>query len=398
MPTIWQRIARFSGGEELSPERQRSILSRRNHSPYVNRHRATVINNRIRIIALAFAGLTAVWMPLDFWFLPRHTAESLAVLRILSTALFIYLAVARERRNTQGGARMQLALLLFNPLLFYLASQWLFAGADFSGLAGVFVGIYELLPFIIVAGLSVFPLTLLESVGFGGTTLLAMAVGPLLAGHFLWQNYAPALWALLLLLGVCVLASAIQLNYMMSLLHRVSSDRLTGAFSRDSGHELLDLYFRIALEQKTPFALAFIDLDHFKSINDTYGHEAGDEALKGAVAMLRRHLRLSDMVVRWGGEEFIVLLPGMQTDGIRGVMQRLTHGWLGERPDGAPLTASIGIAERIADDVADWPQLLELADKRMYQAKTTGRARAVMCGGDVVLPETTSPQEAPTPG
>ena len=100
---------------------------------------------------------------------------------------------------------------------------------------------------------------------------------------------------------------------------------------------------------------------------------------------LHRYLRRSDMVVRWGGEEFVLVLTGTDADGARLILQRLLRDWLGMRPDHTPLTASIGLAARITDDIHDWPQLLEMADRRMYLAKRQGRARAVMCGDEVML-------------
>jgi diguanylate cyclase (GGDEF)-like protein len=149
---------------------------------------------------------------------------------------------------------------------------------------------------------------------------------------------------------------------------------------------MIDLYFHLALDQDSPFALAFVDLDHFKSINDNFGHDQGDVALKMAVTQLQRHFRRSDMVIRWGGEEFLMIFPNTDLMGLRGAMERLMLNWLGSRPDGKPLTASIGVAERKQDGINDWPQLLELADQRMYLAKQGGRARVMFGAEDVLLP------------
>lgn len=194
------------------------------------------------------------------------------------------------------------------------------------------------------------------------------------------------LWVLGLALGVYLLACAIQLHYMMALLHRASRDPLTGALTRRSGVEVIDLHFRLACEQNRPLAIAFIDVDDFKSINDTCGHEAGDQALRETVASLTQLLRVADAVIRWGGEEFVLLLPNTGADGVRIVCNRMVEQWFGKRPGGGPLTASIGIAERIGDQAGDWSQLIKLADDRMYAAKKAGKACCVLGAGTVIRP------------
>jgi diguanylate cyclase (GGDEF)-like protein len=122
-------------------------------------------------------------------------------------------------------------------------------------------------------------------------------------------------------------------------------------------------------------ALAFIDLDHFKTINDNHGHEAGGQVLREAARRLVAALRASDSLLRWGGEEFLLIMPDTDMQQARQALERIVGQGLGQRPDGEALTASIGLAERCCDQVADYRDLLELADKRMYCAKTGGRNR-----------------------
>lgn len=388
---LWRRATKLVADTDVSGERLLALLWFPLHTPYMTRHRAGVILSRIQIIAWAFAVLTFAWIGVDFALLPKAVAAPLAALRLASTAIFIYLGWPRELSRDIATARTRLALLMLNPLLFYLAAEALFAGIKLSGFAVTFVHIYALLPFIVVAGLSVFPLTLLESGAVGFGALAVMAVGPPLSHHVNWDAYLAACWTLFLLIWVSMLAAAIQLNYMMSLVQRISVDQLTGAYTRDSGKELIDLYFHISLEHGTPFAVAFCDLDRFKQINDSFGHEAGDAALRDSAMALHRYLRRSDMVIRWGGEEFVLVLTGTDAGGARLILQRLLQDGLGTRPDDTPLTSSIGLAERVTDDIHDWPQLLELADRRMYLAKRQGRARAVMCGDEVMLPAAAEP-------
>ncbi len=127
--------------------------------------------------------------------------------------------------------------------------------------------------------------------------------------------------------------------------------------------------------------MAFLDLDFFKRINDQFGHEAGDRALISMTDSVSQHMRHGDVLARWGGEEFLLIMPGTALDQAVTAIERLRKAGFGERPEGGRVTASIGIAERRADNVTDWKQLVEMADHRMYAAKQGGRDRVVSDSG-----------------
>ncbi|CAA7624449.1 GGDEF domain protein (fragment) [Magnetospirillum sp. LM-5] len=279
-----------------------------------------------------------------------------------------------------------MSVMLALPLSLFLAAQVLFSGIALTGAAAIDSKLYAALPIIIVAGLGVFPLTVAEGLVFAMPVILAATLAPIMAGGGDWLDQLSTLWVLGLILCVYLLESMIQLHYMINLLRRASHDPLTGTFTRNSGNEIVETQFRLACRQNAPFAVAFVDLDNFKSVNDAHGHEAGDWVLKNAVANLGRLLRNSDVIIRWGGEEFVILLGNATLEGQRIAMQRIVAEWLGTRPGGGVITASIGLAERIADEAQDWPELIELADSRMYQAKVSGKARCVMGGDEVILP------------
>lgn len=160
---------------------------------------------------------------------------------------------------------------------------------------------------------------------------------------------------------------------MVTLVRTASHDPLTGCFTRRTGTELLELQFRVAARHGNPICVLFIDVDHFKSVNDDYGHEAGDDLLRDLATRLRAGVRQADSVIRWGGEEFVLLLANADLNGAETLIQRMVQDGFGSRLDGHPVSVSIGAAERIADQIADWPQLIELADRRMYAAKQSGR-------------------------
>src|SRR5690606_8714094 len=179
--------------------------------------------------------------------------------------------------------------------------------------------------------------------------------------------------------------------FMIALVRQAIRDPLTGILSRGSGEEILDLQWSLVDRSNGTLALAFIDLDHFKSINDTYGHEAGDRTLRNFTETLTAQLRSSDSLLRWGGEEFLLLMPNTDLAQANRALQRIVSHGLGQRPDGKPLTASIGLAERCHDRIRTPQELLERADQRMYLAKSNGRNQ-VVCSDS---PETQQATDAP---
>ncbi|MGE5547024.1 MAG: diguanylate cyclase [Solirubrobacterales bacterium] len=363
----------------------RDLLLAGRHSPYLTRHRVEAIVTRTRLVAAAFSGLTVLWIALDALTLPWPEWGALAVIRLLAAVVFVRIAIPVRREWTLSSALILVAVMLSVPLAFFVAAQFLFHGQELSGPAAVNARLYDALPFIVMAGLSIFPLVMAEGAMFAVPVLALAAIGPVAAGDFDWARQLSNLWVLVVILGVYAMAGMIQLHYMMALLRRASHDPLTGAFTRRSGMELLDSQFRIAQEHGLPLTVAFFDVDNFKTINDRFGHDEGDKILRGVAQGLNRLLRQNDAVVRWGGEEFIVVMCGADEAGARIALARILKEWLGYRPDGNLVTASIGVAERLKDQVQDWPQLIDLADRRMYQAKTGGKARCVFAENDVLV-------------
>ena len=255
--------------------------------------------------------------------------------------------------------------------------------AQFSAVVGAG---YAFLPFVLMAGLTIFPLTLVENLVLSSLLLLAQALAGYLSWATLnWPSFAGAFWLLILIAGVASLASMSQLAFMIALVRQAIRDPLTGVFSRGSGEEILRLQWDSAQRKDSALALAFIDLDHFKSINDNYGHEAGDQVLREAARRLVATLRSSDSLLRWGGEEFLLIMPETDMEQAHKAIERIVGEGLGVRPDGLALTASIGLAERRNDQVDDYRDLLELADRRMYLAKTGGRNR--LCAAESEKPQ-----------
>lgn len=354
------------------------------HSPYLRRHRMNFLIGRVQLLSLVFAVLVPLWSVIDFMVFPWPEWAILTGMRIGSGAVFVLLAWPWDLEPTPRTAFSMIALMLMGPPAFYLASQPLLANLALNTWGTVAVQLYALLPFVVLAGLSVFPLTVLEMLLVGVPFLALTAYGASLVDNFSLDTYIGTLWLAVLILAVSLFAGVSQLRYMIALVARSSLDPLTNTYTRRSGSEIIDMQYRVSIRQDAAFAIVFFDLDNFKQINDSYGHDEGDRTLVMFTKNLQQNLRGSDVVVRWGGEEFLAVLPNTNVEGARLVVKRIIDKWLGSRPDGAPLTASIGVAERKADGLDDWPGLVELADQRMYQAKKGGRARAVLGDDDVM--------------
>ena len=300
--------------------------------------------------------------------------------RIAVTIAFVAIQFSLRRMDNLANAHRALGLLLAVPTAFFIFSYEHMAQFELQGVQAAFKAGYDLLPYVMIAGLSIFPLTVAESILFAIPMLLAQSVAAALQWSGIdWPMIAATFWLLLLITAVSTLSGLSQLAFMIVLVRDAIRDRMTGCFSRSSGEELLDLQFIMASRIKGPLALAFIDLDYFKQVNDQFGHDAGDKVLANVAGQVRKHLRTGDMLVRWGGDEFVLIMPNIDTHQACHALNRVRLGGFGQRPDGTPVTASIGVAGRIADTSDNWKQLVELADARVYEAKQAGRDRIVGC-------------------
>ncbi len=185
-----------------------------------------------------------------------------------------------------------------------------------------------------------------------------------------------------------------QLNISVAQLHRsqakiseqnrqlqflASSDPLTGCLNRRTFFEKAEQAFLSALGQRQPMAFFMLDADHFKSINDRFGHAVGDKVLVGLSDMLKRCCGDQDLVGRYGGEEFCIAVSGLSEPGAEQLAERIRQAvagvtsWL---PNGERVTISIGIAS-LGSMPCEMADLVKRADEALYAAKTSGRNRFV---------------------
>lgn len=356
------------------------LISTAGHSPLLARRRAEMIISRVRVVAALFAVLTPLWIIVDVLVFAWPVSVMLATGRLVTSLAFGLLALSYGKSTKMADAYRALAMMFGIPTLFFIYSHPLLSHFHLVGPAAAIAAGYAFLPFVMVAGLSVFPLTALEGALFALPVLLAEALVALMQlGMLSWTSHLGAFWLLLLITAVAALAGMSQLSFMISLVGQASHDGLTGCFGRASGEELMDIQFHIAARSGAPLSVVFADLDNFKEINDRFGHDAGDRALNAAAEALRSNLRTGDILLRWGGEEFAIILPDTDCATAASAVDRLREQGLGSRPEGGRQTASFGIAERLADRAKDWRQLVEIADQRMYQAKLAGKDRCVGC-------------------
>jgi diguanylate cyclase (GGDEF)-like protein len=163
------------------------------------------------------------------------------------------------------------------------------------------------------------------------------------------------------------------------------SDPLTGLVNRRYLWHFLPYELLRAARRENSLAVIMIDLDHFKQVNDTHGHEAGDLVLVKVAALLRKHIRDSDIACRYGGEEFVLVLPDAtlegtkrRAEGIRAAIREMTLDHQGKPLTG--VTASIGIA-MFPDHAEDSESLMRMVDDLLYEAKNSGRDRVVISLG-----------------
>ena len=171
-----------------------------------------------------------------------------------------------------------------------------------------------------------------------------------------------------MLLGISLLQSKIgKLN------KDAQTDPLTGLLNRRAMAQVLETY----RSEQTAFSVVVLDIDHFKRVNDTHGHDTGDKVLVQLSKIMQKYSREADSVCRVGGEEFLILLPGTSLEAAGNFAERLRVA-----VEQAPMalvghiTISLGVAHW-PDDAKELSETLKLADDRMYQAKQLGRNRVV---------------------
>jgi diguanylate cyclase (GGDEF)-like protein len=156
------------------------------------------------------------------------------------------------------------------------------------------------------------------------------------------------------------------------LIHLSERDALTHTFNRRLLFSKIDELVKVKVHESMPFSLIMFDIDHFKRINDKYGHLVGDDVLKMLTKLIMEDKRSSDFIYRYGGEEFFLVLPHTNIDGAAKAAQRL-HQLISELsiPKVGHITVSMGVVEYQSNESID--DVIKRVDDLMYQAKKAGR-------------------------
>ena len=243
-----------------------------------------------------------------------------------------------------------------------------------------------------------FGLTMAEVIGIGVYALLAFASAIGVSSRFNANasGYLDAAYALMVLI---VLSGSIALNLRIQRIRAklqqqrealaqalevnrelATRDELTGLINRRAMLDLMALEHSRSLRSGRPLLLAQLDIDHFKPINDQHGHATGDRALQAFAGTVRASLRDSDVLARWGGEEFVLMLTDTSADHARELLERIRHAVqaleIAHNAGSLQLTVSIGLAQHLPGDTLE--HTLERADQALYRAKALGRNRVVV--------------------
>lgn len=162
-------------------------------------------------------------------------------------------------------------------------------------------------------------------------------------------------------------------HLLRSLEEAASTDALTGLYNRRHFARLIEQMYANSVRTGTDLACVMLDMDHFKPLNDTQGHQAGDRALVTAARVMEQNLRRMDAAARYGGDEFVLLLPGTHAEEALGVARRIQHAYVEQMRllgvADVPVGMSFGVATLHRDQPVSADHLVALADRALYEAK-----------------------------
>lgn len=215
------------------------------------------------------------------------------------------------------------------------------------------------------------PQVVVAGAGVTAAVMLGVSVGVDAQGVV--DNFSRLISALTLLVGVTAITSALMQG---ELEHRDRAvlDPLTGLLNRSSLESRVVEIEQQARLTRGAVSLVVLDLDHFKRVNDTHGHERGDVVLRDVAYEIRQSLRSFELVYRIGGEEFLVLLPGVELSEAVEIAERMRRSLAEARPGGLELTVSAGVAAGSGGEIR-YGELFRAADRALLEAKRGGRNR-----------------------
>jgi diguanylate cyclase (GGDEF)-like protein len=346
----------------------KDLWSVHSHSPDFRSSRTGYIFLRIRVLALMGAILSLLWIPVEYWLLPSELFPWFVGLRVVVAIALFRLSTWTVKVFNLKQVYLRLSLLVLIPSLFYLIASILLAQHGASGLLSG----YEYFPLLLVTIGAIFPLTISEGI-IAVAAVFGLFLGvQMLVGDLFALGILNTLWLMLLLGSIAVWTELSQLHILLRLYRQATRDPLTGLFNR----RILIEQLQSELEQAKTVSVLLFDLDRFKRINDSHGHLAGDEVLRAFTKILEHQLKNRGLVGRYGGEEFLAILPHtterqaiVLAESIRLNCHQVTvetflHNKLS-------FTVSIGVTEWHHPESIE--SLLNRVDDFLYVAKEKGR-------------------------
>jgi diguanylate cyclase (GGDEF)-like protein len=362
----------------MSPLEISSLFRAKHHSTRLIAQRASMIVSRVRLVAGLFALLTPLWVAVDAATFEPAVWRGLMPIRLLTATAFVAILVIVKNMHTLRDAYRALLFLFAIPAAFFVSSYIYISHSDLDGILDGFASGYAYVPVILLAGLAIFPLTAFEGGAFAFIAFLAQMLALAPGVHSIdWPTLVALLGVLAMIAGISILAGVSQLAFMVVQVRESIHDSLTGSFSRRCGEELLELQFSWSKRGGSALSVAMVRLDNFNEVNATIGYAAGDQVLKSAADTLNDSLRTGDMLIRWAGDRFLIVMPNATKEQGDGAVHRLLSSGLGMRPDKIPVAASIGISERGSDSAEDWWGLVDMAESRADVALEAGKNRSV---------------------
>jgi diguanylate cyclase (GGDEF)-like protein len=351
------------------------VVSTSHHSSDFIQTRNQYIVERLKLVCLFFAISVPISSVLDFIVFESAQAKLLLINRLILSGALTALYQLIRRSHTVNMVRLVLTLSFLSPMLFYVVME--LSLTQTMAYRDIPLS-FALMPYLAIVMLGLFPLTIL-----GGVTILTVISLPLAVLEYI--QYAgdyivviDKIWLLVLFGGVCLWLQSGQMVMLMKLYRESTIDTLTGLMNR---RVLMRQVKRIAKNSKYTqgsFSVMMFDLDHFKRVNDTYGHMVGDKVLVTVSSLLKRELRNSDVIARFGGEEFLVVMPHLALAPATQVAIRVAEAIrkasvMTDEQQKITFTTSIGVTQFIVDEPIS--QLFKRVDDLLYYAKEQGRDR-----------------------
>lgn len=352
------------------------LISTKLHSDDFIATRTSYITIRLWFMCMFFALSVPIFSGFDFVLFPNAEALALLAARIVLSLSLFSLAYLLKIRALVNTVRLVMPLAFLSPMIFYVASMMIVSDLPKDEIPSIFA----MLPYFILAMLGLFPLTI-----SGGVIVVVCILIPFTSYEIFFVDQSiwllvNSIWLFLLFAGISLWLQVGQLSMLMKLYRESTVDPLTKLINR---RVLLRLAQR-SNEGQQVYSLIMFDLDRFKRINDNHGHAVGDKVLVNVAKVIQEELRTTDIVARFGGEEFVAVLPNIELSDAKNIANRVALSISRQSvilDDNAELkvTSSVGVTQRRQGETLD--ETLKRADDLLYFAKNNGRDQ-VICDDD----------------